>query len=197
MFLILFSISLCFSWVSAVTDSLTVIYTAVSGIDDFPEVTNVAIVKGVQVNYHDTHIRRMIPRIMMEYFDKEYWEHLTFVVNTRSDMAIENLNTVMKMTNQTTGIHVFQWILIGEVTEDGSIRRSMRVGFDGKDYISFGARHNEMGRIQSHRSEDQREMGFRSILEQVLENSSRRKHYQRFAGVFKCWKGIFWTESSA
>ncbi|XP_072406486.1 class I histocompatibility antigen, F10 alpha chain-like isoform X1 [Chiloscyllium punctatum] len=139
MLLILFSISLCFSRVSPDTDSLTVIYTAVSGIKDFPEVTNIAIVNGVQLNYHDTNVRRMVPRqqFMVEYFDAEYWQYLTGLGNTRSDMAKENLNTMMKSTNQTSGIHTFQWITIVEITDDGSIKRSMRVGFDGKDYLSL------------------------------------------------------------
>ncbi|XP_041068056.1 class I histocompatibility antigen, F10 alpha chain-like isoform X2 [Carcharodon carcharias] len=139
MLLILFSISLCFSWVSPDTNSLTVIYTAISSIQDFPEVTNVALVNGVQLNYHDTNIMRMIPRqqFMAESFSVEYWEYLTGLGNTRSDMAKENLNTMMKSTNQTSGIHIFQWIMNVEVTEDGSMKRSMRVGFDGNDYISL------------------------------------------------------------
>ncbi|XP_060706698.1 uncharacterized protein LOC132832634 [Hemiscyllium ocellatum] len=139
MLLILLSISLCFSRVSPDTDSLTVIYTAVSGIKDFPEVTNIAIVKGVQLNYHDTNIGRMVPRqqFMVDYFDAEYWQYLTAIANTLSGMAKENLNTMMKSTNRTSGIHTFQWIAIAEVTDDGSIKRSMRVGFDGKDYLSL------------------------------------------------------------
>ncbi|XP_060707098.1 class I histocompatibility antigen, F10 alpha chain-like isoform X3 [Hemiscyllium ocellatum] len=139
MLLILLSISLCFSRVSPDTHSLTVIYTAVSGIKDFPEVTNIAIVNGVQLNYHDTNIGRMVPRqqFMVDYFDAEYWEYLTGLGNTRSDMAKENLNTMMKSTNRTSGIHVFQWIAIAEITDDGSIKRSMRVGFDGEDYLSL------------------------------------------------------------
>ncbi|XP_078422958.1 class I histocompatibility antigen, F10 alpha chain-like [Cetorhinus maximus] len=139
MLVILFSISLCISWVSPDTNTLTVIYTAISGIQDFPEVTNVALVNGVQLNYHDTNIGRMIPRqqFMAESFSVEYWEYLTGLGNTRSDMAKENLNTLMKSTNQTSGIHIFQWITIVEITEDGSMKRSMRAGFDGKDYISL------------------------------------------------------------
>ncbi|XP_038671287.1 class I histocompatibility antigen, F10 alpha chain-like [Scyliorhinus canicula] len=35
------------------------------------------------------------------------------------------------------GVHTFQWIMIVEITEDGSIKRLMRVGLDGKNYITF------------------------------------------------------------
>ncbi|XP_038672211.1 class I histocompatibility antigen, F10 alpha chain-like isoform X1 [Scyliorhinus canicula] len=139
MSLILFSISLCFPWVSPDTNSLTVIYTAVSGIRGFPQVSKAAMINGVQVNYHDSNTRRTIPRLqtVADTINEEFWERLTDLSNKQSDMAGESLNIMMKNTNQTSGIHIYQWITIVEVTEDGSIRRSMRVGFDGKDYISL------------------------------------------------------------
>ncbi|XP_078073797.1 class I histocompatibility antigen, F10 alpha chain-like [Mustelus asterias] len=139
MLLILFSISLCFSWVSPETSSLTVIITALSGMTDFPEVTKVAMVNGVQVNYHDSNIQRSIPRLqfMADSFRVEFWEYLTDLVNSCSDKAMENLNTILKNTNQTSGIHIFQRITFVEASEDGSIKRRMRFGFDGKDYISL------------------------------------------------------------
>ncbi|XP_048472428.1 class I histocompatibility antigen, F10 alpha chain-like, partial [Rhincodon typus] len=113
---------------------------AVSGMKDFPEVTNIAMVNGIQLNYHDTITCRMIPRqqFMEDYFDAKYWEYLTGLGNTRSDMAKENLNTLMKSTNQTSEIHTFQWIATVEITGDGSVKRSMRFGFDGKDFMSLG-----------------------------------------------------------
>uniref|UniRef100_UPI00398EA0D6 class I histocompatibility antigen, F10 alpha chain-like isoform X1 n=2 Tax=Pristiophorus japonicus TaxID=55135 RepID=UPI00398EA0D6 len=139
MLLILLSTSLCFSWVSPDTKSLTVMYTAISGISDLPEVINVAMVKGVQLNYHDTDIRRAIPRqqFMADYLSEQYWDSLTDLGNTRSAMAKENLNMIMKGTNQTSGIHIFQWISTVEITEDGSIKKSMNVGYNGKDYLSL------------------------------------------------------------
>ncbi|XP_078073783.1 class I histocompatibility antigen, F10 alpha chain-like isoform X6 [Mustelus asterias] len=139
MLLILFSISLCFSWVSPDTNTHTVIYTVVSGIEDFPAVTSTAVVNGIQTGYCDSNIRRCIPRqmFMAANIDSEFWDYISELVNSHSDMVKENLNTVLKITNQTSGIHVLQWIRSVEVTEDGSIKISMRFGFDGKDYISL------------------------------------------------------------
>ncbi|XP_078073779.1 class I histocompatibility antigen, F10 alpha chain-like isoform X2 [Mustelus asterias] len=139
MLLILFSISLCFSWVSPDTNSTTVIFTFVSGIEDFPEITSIAMINGVQISYSDSNIRRCIPRLkfMAQSFNREYWDHITELVILHSNMVKEVLNTVLKITNQTSGIHVLQWIRSVEVTEDGSMKRSMRFGFDGKDYISL------------------------------------------------------------
>ncbi|XP_038671284.1 class I histocompatibility antigen, F10 alpha chain-like [Scyliorhinus canicula] len=139
MLLILFSISLCFSWVSPDTNTHTVIYTIVSGIEDFPDVTTVAIINGVQIGYSDSNIRRCIPRqqFMADYFNVTHWDYITDLVNIHSNMAKEKLDTIMKITNQTSGIHIFQWIRSVEVSEDGSCKISMRFGFDGKDYISL------------------------------------------------------------
>ncbi|XP_041069590.1 HLA class II histocompatibility antigen, DR beta 4 chain-like isoform X5 [Carcharodon carcharias] len=86
------------------TNSLTVIITANSGITDFPEFTKVAMVNGVQVNYHDSHIQRSVPRqqFMADSFGVEFWEYLTDLVKSFSDGAMENLNTILKSTNQTS-----------------------------------------------------------------------------------------------
>ncbi|XP_078422970.1 class I histocompatibility antigen, F10 alpha chain-like [Cetorhinus maximus] len=139
MLLILFSISLCISWVSPDTISLTVMCTVACSIEDLPEVTGVAMVNGVQIGYYDSNIRRCIPRqqFMAEYLDKKFWDRVTDLALSHSDQAKEYLNNIKKMSNQTSGIHIFQLIMIVDVTEDGSIKRSMRFGFDGKDYISL------------------------------------------------------------
>ncbi|XP_078422966.1 class I histocompatibility antigen, F10 alpha chain-like isoform X3 [Cetorhinus maximus] len=145
MLLILFSISLCISWVSPDTNSLTAIYTVTSGIEGFPEITNAAMVNGVQIGYYDSDVRRCIPRqqFMAEYFNVKHWDYVSNLISSHSKLAKENLNEILKMTNQTSGIHILQWIRSVEITEDGSIKRSMRVGFDGRDYISL-----EQGRMR-------------------------------------------------
>ncbi|XP_078422975.1 class I histocompatibility antigen, F10 alpha chain-like isoform X2 [Cetorhinus maximus] len=141
MLLILFSISLCISWVSPDTNSHTVMYTVISGIEDFPEITTVGMVNGVQIGYYDSDVRRCIPRqqFMAESFDVKFWDYVTDLVNSHSNLAKENLNEILKMTNHTSGIHTLQWIWSVEITEDGSIKRSMRFGFDGKDFLSLEA----------------------------------------------------------
>ncbi|XP_059495571.1 class I histocompatibility antigen, F10 alpha chain-like isoform X1 [Stegostoma tigrinum] len=139
MLLILFSISLCFSWVSPDTNVLTMVYTAVSGIEKFPAFSGVAMINGVEVDYYDSNIRQMMPRqqFMADSFSEDFWKMLTDIGNSRTDTAIENLNLIMKNMNQTSGIHTLQWIRSVEVSDDGSMKRSMRFGFDGKDFISL------------------------------------------------------------
>ncbi|XP_072406428.1 class I histocompatibility antigen, F10 alpha chain-like isoform X1 [Chiloscyllium punctatum] len=139
MLLILFSISLCFSRVSPKTNVHTGIYTVVSGINDFPEVTNTATVNGVIIASRDSKTQQCIPRqqFMADFFDMNFWDYVTELVNRHANVAKEILSTIMKRTNQTSGIHIFQRITTVEISDDGSIKRSMRFGFDGKDFISL------------------------------------------------------------
>ncbi|XP_078074009.1 class I histocompatibility antigen, F10 alpha chain-like isoform X2 [Mustelus asterias] len=136
---ILFSISLCFSCVSSDSNSITTVFVATSGITELPEYFGVSMINGVPVTSYDSDTHQTVSRQqwMADSFDGEYWEYLTNQGNKLSAMAKENLRTIMKGTNQTSGVHILQWIRNIEVSEDGSIKRSMSVGFDGKDYISL------------------------------------------------------------
>ncbi|XP_072406475.1 class I histocompatibility antigen, F10 alpha chain-like isoform X2 [Chiloscyllium punctatum] len=139
MLLILLSISLCFSLVSPETNSRTIKYTIVSGEQDFPEVTVVAMVNGIQTGYFDSDTRRCVPRqqFLADSLSMKFWDDATDQAITHTGLAKENLKSIMKRTNQTSGIHTLQWIHSVEVSEDGSVKRSMRFGFDGKDHISL------------------------------------------------------------
>ncbi|XP_067865876.1 class I histocompatibility antigen, F10 alpha chain-like isoform X2 [Heterodontus francisci] len=139
MLLILFSISLCFSWVYPDSNVFTVIYLATSGTTELPEYVGVGMINEVPVAYYDSDTHHIVSRQqwMTDSFDAEYWEYLTNRGNKHCAIAKENLNMIMKGRNQTSGIHTFQWIRTVEITDNGSIKRSMRFGYDGKDYISL------------------------------------------------------------
>ncbi|XP_072406468.1 class I histocompatibility antigen, F10 alpha chain-like isoform X2 [Chiloscyllium punctatum] len=139
MLLILFNFSLCFSWVSPAPNVHTGIYTIVLGINDFPEVMSLATVNGEAISYLDSKIHRCFPRqqFMADSFDAQFWDYISDLVVTHTNMANKTLNAVMKRINQTSGIHTFQRITTVEVSDDGSIKTSMRFGFDGKDFISL------------------------------------------------------------
>ncbi|XP_048472843.1 class I histocompatibility antigen, F10 alpha chain-like isoform X2 [Rhincodon typus] len=139
MLLTVFSISLCFSWVSPDCKSRTTIFTIISGIQDYPEVTATGMLNGVQIAYFDSNNQRSLPRqqFMAESLDKKFWDEDTDLTITHTRLLKENLKAIMEMTNQTSGIHTVQWIRSVEVSDDGSMKRSMRFGFDGKDFISL------------------------------------------------------------
>uniref|UniRef100_UPI00398E4F80 class I histocompatibility antigen, F10 alpha chain-like isoform X2 n=1 Tax=Pristiophorus japonicus TaxID=55135 RepID=UPI00398E4F80 len=139
MLLILLSTSLCFSWVSPDTNSFTVLYTGISGITDCPEVIGVAMINGVTLSYYDSGTQQMASRqqFITDSLNVEDWNYLNHLGKERYDVMKENLNTIMKWTNQTSGIHIFQWIRTVDVTDNDSIKRSMRFGYDGKDFITL------------------------------------------------------------
>ncbi|XP_060707110.1 class I histocompatibility antigen, F10 alpha chain-like isoform X5 [Hemiscyllium ocellatum] len=104
MLLILLSISLCFSRVSPETNSPTLKYTIVSGAQDFPEVTVVAMVNGIQTGYFDSDTHRCVPRqqFLTESLSLKFWDDATDQAITHTGLAKENLKSIMKRTNQTS-----------------------------------------------------------------------------------------------
>ncbi|XP_060706868.1 class I histocompatibility antigen, F10 alpha chain-like [Hemiscyllium ocellatum] len=139
MLLILFSISWCFSRVSADSKIFTAAFMAVSGTTDLPEYVGVGMINGVPVVRYDSDTRQTVSlqQWMTDAYDANYWKILTKQGNDHSDKARKDLRMVMKCTNQTSGVHILQFIRTVEITADGSIKRSMNVGFDGKDFISL------------------------------------------------------------
>ncbi|XP_067865849.1 class I histocompatibility antigen, F10 alpha chain-like [Heterodontus francisci] len=139
MLLILFSISLCFSWVYPDTDSFTVLYTGISGITDSPEFVGVAMLNEVTLSYYDSDTQQMASRqqFITDSLNVEDWNYLNLLGERRYNVTKENRNLIMKWMNQTAGIHTLQWIRTVAITDNGSIKRSMRFGYDGKDLISL------------------------------------------------------------
>ncbi|XP_048376315.1 class I histocompatibility antigen, F10 alpha chain-like isoform X3 [Stegostoma tigrinum] len=112
MLLILFSISLCFSWVSSDRNKFMVMYLATSGTTDLPEYVGVGMIDGVPVAYYDSSAPRIVSRQqwMTDAFDEEYWEYLTNRGNKHCAIAKENLKTIMKSTNQTSDPDRMRWV---------------------------------------------------------------------------------------
>ncbi|XP_072406405.1 class I histocompatibility antigen, F10 alpha chain-like isoform X3 [Chiloscyllium punctatum] len=139
MLLILFSISLCFSRVSPDTGSFTVLYTRTSGMTNGPEFVGVAMLNGVPLSYYDSDTLKMASRqqFITDYLNADNWDYLNLLGKKRYDVMNEILNMSMISMNLTTGIHTLQWIRTLEVSEDGSVKRLMRFGFDGKDFINL------------------------------------------------------------
>ncbi|XP_060707225.1 class I histocompatibility antigen, F10 alpha chain-like isoform X2 [Hemiscyllium ocellatum] len=112
MLLILLSISLCFSRVSPETNVYSGMYTIVSGINDFPEFINSATVNGVIIASRDNKSQRNIPKqqFMAEFFNENFWDYVTEIVNRHANMARETMSAVMKRTNQTSDPNRMKWI---------------------------------------------------------------------------------------
>uniref|UniRef100_A0A4W5QF08 MHC class I-like antigen recognition-like domain-containing protein n=1 Tax=Hucho hucho TaxID=62062 RepID=A0A4W5QF08_9TELE len=61
------------------THSLHYVYTATSGIPDFPEFVNLGIVDGMQIDYYDSNTKRVVPKQdwMAKTEGSDYWERET------------------------------------------------------------------------------------------------------------------------
>ncbi|XP_043541633.1 class I histocompatibility antigen, F10 alpha chain-like, partial [Chiloscyllium plagiosum] len=118
---------------------------------EFPEVTSTATVNGVIIASRDNKTQQCIPRqqFLADFFDMNFWDHVTEIVNRHANMAKEILSTIMKRTNQTSGSTEFntafgKWLNQCPVQLQHDIPTPVlnpltykRFGFDGEDFISL------------------------------------------------------------
>ncbi|KAM9446964.1 BOLA class I histocompatibility antigen, alpha chain BL3-7-like isoform 2-T4 [Clarias gariepinus] len=114
-------------------------YTAVTPGINFPEFTIVVLLDGVQFEYYDSNIRKLIPKT--EWMEKnetvDYWKRSTQDGQVQEEIFKGNLDTLMQRFNQTTGVHTVQVMFGCELDDDGTTRGYDQYGYDGEDFISF------------------------------------------------------------
>nr|ABO13870.1 MHC class I antigen [Salmo salar]ABQ59666.1 MHC class I antigen [Salmo salar] len=136
--LLLLSISLHAA--SAAMHSLRYVYTATSGMPDFPEFMTVGLVNGEPISYYDSIIRRETPRQdwMKEAVDPDYWNR-----NTQTSIGDEqtfkaNIDVAKQRFNQTGGVHVYQNMYGCEWDDEAGVTEGFdQYGYDGEDFLAF------------------------------------------------------------
>ncbi|XP_045565516.1 major histocompatibility complex class I-related gene protein isoform X2 [Salmo salar] len=136
--LLLLSISLHAA--SAAMHSLRYVYTATSGMPDFPEFVTVGLVNGEPISYYDSIIRRETPRQdwMKEAVDPDYWNR-----NTQTSIGDEqtfkaNIDVAKQRFNQTGGVHVYQNMYGCEWDDEAGVTEGFdQYGYDGEDFLAF------------------------------------------------------------
>lgn len=90
---------------SIVTHSLQYFYTASSGIPGFPEFVNLGMVDGVQLDYYDSNIKKVVPKQdwMAKTEGPEYWERQTQVSIGEEQTFKANIDVAKQRFNQTGG----------------------------------------------------------------------------------------------
>eukprot|EP00063_Salmo_salar_P057985 XP_014032820.1 PREDICTED: major histocompatibility complex class I-related gene protein-like [Salmo salar] len=136
--LLLLSISLHAA--SAAMHSLRYVYTATSGMPDFPEFVTVGLVNGEPISYYDSIIRSETPRQdwMKEAVDPDYWNR-----NTQTSIGDEqtfkaNIDVAKQRFNQTGGVHVYQNMYGCEWDDEAGVTEGFdQYGYDGEDFLAF------------------------------------------------------------
>ncbi|XP_076125336.1 major histocompatibility complex class I-related protein 1-like [Alosa pseudoharengus] len=124
---------LCFSG----THHLQYLYTATSGIPDFPEFTTVGIVNAEPISYYDSNIKKSIHRQeWMEQMDPDYWESETNVAIVHHQTFKMDIQILGQRFNHTGGVHVLQKMYGCQWNDETIATLGYEMfGYDGEDFL--------------------------------------------------------------
>ncbi|KAL0962349.1 hypothetical protein UPYG_G00338930 [Umbra pygmaea] len=128
------------SKVDCETHSLRYLYTATSGIPNFPEFVDVGMLNGQEISYYDSITKKKVPKQdwMKENFNQEYWDSSTKTDQEAERLYKINIQSAMKRFNQTKGVHIFQTRYGCDWDEETGITDGFhQSGYDGEDFLVF------------------------------------------------------------
>ncbi|XP_068031557.1 class I histocompatibility antigen, F10 alpha chain-like isoform X1 [Anomalospiza imberbis] len=104
-----------------------------------PQFTEMGFVDGIPFVRYDSERERMEPQMqwIKDGVDQGYWEGQTQNSVRSQHTAARNLETLRERYNQSGGLHTHLVVYGCDLLSDGSVRGSVRYGYDGQDFISF------------------------------------------------------------
>ncbi|XP_006032343.1 major histocompatibility complex class I-related gene protein-like [Alligator sinensis] len=115
-------------------------YTGVSDPGpDLPAFTALSYVDDQQILHYDSETQRVEPRAdwVQGAVDPDYWDRETETLRGWEQKFRVKLRTLQFRYNQTGGSHTLQLMYSCELGEDGSPGAYVKLGYDGRDFLSY------------------------------------------------------------
>ncbi|XP_064495216.1 class I histocompatibility antigen, F10 alpha chain-like isoform X5 [Pseudopipra pipra] len=104
-----------------------------------PQYLSMGYVDGIPITRYDSERGRKEPLTLWMAAGAEpgYWDRGTQINEGNQLIAAANLERVGGRYNWSGGLHTRQRLYGCDLLSDGSVRRTLRIGYDGRDFISF------------------------------------------------------------
>ncbi|KAI1902362.1 hypothetical protein AGOR_G00043990 [Albula goreensis] len=124
----------------AATHSYQYIYTATSGIPEFPEFVAAGMVDAGQISYYDSKAKETVcsQEWVKGAVDPQFWQRSTQIFSATHPQFKVAIDTLKKRFNQTGGVHVYQTMYGCEWDDEtGTTDGFYQFGYDGADLVVF------------------------------------------------------------
>ncbi|XP_026107856.1 major histocompatibility complex class I-related gene protein-like [Carassius auratus] len=132
-------------FIHSVSHTLITTYTGVNRqmAAEFPEVSAVTILDGLQIDYYDSVTKKLIPTQdwMKEFASTDRWEEYTEIRERVQQINKINIRFIMEQFNQTralSGVHTYQRVYGCDLDDETGNRRGFdKYTYDGQRFITL------------------------------------------------------------